>query len=293
MVDFAGWPTSLYDFREEDLGNSFAGLIVRDVDARPRAGIFPSHHTLGTAGTGWDVMIKPFVVVRRKDNTRVVIGGIDEVQAVTIPGAPNANSRIDIVWARAIDVGAGDAFETLGVSVGNPGASPVKPAIPAGAEEVIQVLSKAGNASVAQATITQTFPYTCAAGGTLIVRTTAERNAFNAATGQRVYCLADQLEYIRRNAGWERAVPAAPAVPKVARGEITFVKPGTTNKTMPITYSGFTAPPTVLLVSMTGIGAATTLNYWVSGSPTKDGANISLNKGSDTDHRIGWVAIGV
>lgn len=295
-MDFPGWPSNDYDFQEEDLGNSFAGFFARDVNGAPREGVLPSSDTLVTASTGWTVSVKPFAALRRKVGTQALVGGNSSVLSVTTPGAPAANARIDVIYGRVSDMGAGDPVESVGIAVGTPGAVPSKPILPSGTFEIATIRTSAGNTSIAQATITNTFTYTCAAGGTLTVRTIAERDAWDVAWGGRVYCLADGIEYVRKQSGgWQRSSPVPPAVPKIARGTLAFTGLGMgTAKQMAVSLAsaGFTQAPTVQLTSGTGIAIETALAFWVSGAPSKDGFNVNLAKSNGVNHTIYWTAIG-
>lgn len=112
--------------------------------------------------------------------------------AAETPGpltAQGANPRKDIVVGRVYD----DTESTSGLRTyrseyiaGTPGPSPTEPSVPPGAIKlaVIDVPASGGGSPA----VTQTYPYTTAAGGVLLVRTQAERDAIsNPYDGYAVY----------------------------------------------------------------------------------------------------------
>lgn len=82
---------------------------------------------------------------------------ITSTENVIIGAAPGANSRIDLVYLRINDPGAGGPAgntATVGVVAGTAAASPVPPALPTSAIPLAHVLVNVGNASVLNSMIT-------------------------------------------------------------------------------------------------------------------------------------------
>lgn len=288
MGEFPGFPTDGFGFHAAEVGPALAGLIARDADGIPRAGILPSRPALGAAGTGWDIVIRPFVACR-VSGRRIMLGGSDENSSVTLPGAPAANARLDVVYTRPADVGNGEQVEAVGLAIGTAAAVPTKPALPEGAIEILTARTQAGQSSAAQATLTHTFPYTCAAGGTLIVRTIAERNAWAAHDGSRVYCLADQTEYVRRDDTWGRAVPAQPRIYTMTVPTRTVSAGASSTEAITFPPGRFTTTPKVVATAW-----ATTAGFSASvGAITKDGCNVAIHNLSGSGRSIGAQVIAI
>ncbi|MEV8336970.1 hypothetical protein [Leucobacter sp. NPDC077196] len=240
MTEFPGFPSNGIDFHYEELGAALAGLIVRDGAGVPRPGVLPCRETLVTAGSGWTLNVAPFVAVRA-DGRKVLIGGTDEALQVTVAPAPSANARIDVVYSLPANVDAGDPIEAVAVRQGTAATAPVKPSIPAGAVELATFRVPAGAASAAGATITNTFPFTVAAGGRLTVRTRNEMNAWSAGDGASAYCLADKRVYERRNGAWVSAHPVS--------GRATLANlPANSARELTVSFptGSFVSPPRVI-----------------------------------------------
>lgn len=203
MTDFPGFPSNDFDWRFEELGPVIAGLIAQDTAGFPRAGILPSRVDLVRGRSDWMLDYAPFIAVRRHGRS-VLVGGTDEVGQVQISPAPAANARIDVAWTRPANIDLGEPIDTLRIATGLPAAVPSKPAIPAGAIEVAVIRVQAGATSSGQATITNGFPFTVTAGGTLPLHTEAELSGWSPLNGARAFVLATGREYVRRRGAWER-----------------------------------------------------------------------------------------
>lgn len=131
---------------------------------------------VGTVSPGWSTLTGLYQVALT----------VAETKTLTAQGA---NPRKDIVVGRVYD----DAEFTSGLRTyqseyiaGTPAPSPIEPSVPTGAIKlaVIDVPASGGGSPV----VTQTYPYTAAAGGMLVVRTQAERDALsNPYSGQQVW----------------------------------------------------------------------------------------------------------
>ncbi|EQM83430.1 hypothetical protein [Microbacterium maritypicum] len=150
-----------------------AGLIVRNADGTPRAGIFPSNANpivSGRASMGYDVA--PFLAATSRINTGVELISNDAVTIVPTTAAPSSNSRIDVIWVRAQFVQHADANNDVifGVTQGGAALTPSKPAIPVGALELATAEILSTTTTTATAVITQTHTFTAAAGGVVWLR---------------------------------------------------------------------------------------------------------------------------
>jgi len=183
MAEFPGFPGGGFDFGYAEAGAALAGLVVRDVSGNPRSGVFPSKANLITGRSDWNVDVAAFVVVRG-DGRKVLIGGADDTVQAAITPAPASNSRIDVVYALARNVDAGDASGCVHVVTGVPGPIPVKPAVPAGGVELGTVTVPATATGTSSSTIANTFKQSCAAGGVVPFRDFADRDGFAAVDGQ-------------------------------------------------------------------------------------------------------------
>lgn len=190
-----------------------AGFINPDDDRKmwggivPREGLFPDPITTAAAGvafagSGWGVSARAFGAALRRGTAPFVstygtaFSSNDGTvaNAWTIPAAPGAGSRIDLLCIRARDTVAGDSaagaptdgpggaartglpeFVVVTGTAGTPG---VRPALPAGYEEVAQITTPSGAASTAGSTIVQTYGFAHVIGGTLYFRTLAALLAY-------------------------------------------------------------------------------------------------------------------
>lgn len=201
-MEFPGFPGGGYDFGYTEAGAALAGLVVRDGSGTPRSGVIPSKASLVTGRSDWNVDVAPFVVVRG-DGPRILLGGVDASLQVAISPAPASNSRIDLVWALARNVDAGDLAGCVHVVTGVPGVAPVKPSLPAGGVELATVQVPSTATGTSGATITQTFPFTAAAGGVVPFRTSAELLAWSAMDSQTAVDLSTGIRYQRVLGAWE------------------------------------------------------------------------------------------
>lgn len=185
-----------------------AGLVARNADGTPRAGVFPAGTAplvTGRASMGYDVA--PFLAATSRINTGVELIANDAVTVVTTTAAPASNSRIDVIWVRSQFAQHTDANNDVvfGVTQGAPAAIPGKPVIPAGALELATATILSTTTTTATVVITQTHPFTAAAGGTVWVRNAAEMAAWAAPNGAKVLRLDTGFEWSRVDGAWVHA----------------------------------------------------------------------------------------
>lgn len=181
------------------------GLFTRNSDGSARVGVLPAHTNplvTGRASMGYDIAAFNAVTARTAAGAEQIAN--DGSVTVATTAAPGSNSRIDVIWVRAQFQVLGDASNDVvfGVTQGNAAVSPVKPAIPAGALELATatIPSTATTTLSSGVVITQTHPYTAAAGGTVLARSRAELEAWSAPVGAVARALDTGLEWVRRPA---------------------------------------------------------------------------------------------
>lgn len=208
-----GFPSASGTVDPQDLRYDLAGLIVRDTAGLPRAGVFPRHaDALVNSRSDLKVDVLAFEAAAVRGSQGPVFIANDGTVQVTIPTAPVANSRYDIVYAKQNDSVAPNADANsnpiLGVYSGAASPSPSMATaiagIPAGALPLAAILLPTGKTATNQSgvVITQIFPYTCASGGVLWFRTDTERDAFSAENGQIAFLVDDQEMIRRANDDW-------------------------------------------------------------------------------------------
>ena len=84
---------------------------------------------------------------------------------LTVATADTANPRIDIVVAAVNDLGTSGSTGSVQIITGTPASSPSVPAAPANSITLAQIAVAANATSITSANITDTRPYTVAAGG--------------------------------------------------------------------------------------------------------------------------------
>lgn len=284
MMEFPGFPSNDFDWHFEEVGAALAGLVIRDRSGFPRPGVLPSNVTLLTRGSGWTVQVAPHVAVRGKGRM-VLVGGATEPVTVDVVSAPNANSRIDVVYTRPADVGASEDIAAVGVAIGTPAAVPSKPSIPEGAVELGTVRSAAGNTGISQATLTNTFQFTASAGGTLIVRAVADLNTADLPDGYRAFVIATGREYLRRGGKWLRE-PIVWATTGSVPG--TNNKEGTARVNFPASL--FPSAPAVTVTPQTTVPGSANVTIGASGI-SASGCTVYLGRLSNQTTPFSLVAV--
>lgn len=183
------------------------GRFVRNADGTVRTGVLPAHTNplvTGRASMGYDIAAFNAVTSRTAAGAEEIAN--DATATVITTAAPGANSRIDVIWVRAqfaSPVAADPNNDVVfGVTQGTAALSPVKPAIPAGALELATATILSTTTTTATAVITQTHQYTAAAGGLVLARSNAERDAWVAAEQARVRVLSSGVEFRREGSTW-------------------------------------------------------------------------------------------
>lgn len=198
-----------------DTRRTTAGLVARNADGTPRAGVFPSGTTpivTGRASMGYD--IAPFLAATSRINTGVELIANDAVTLLAPAGyaAPSANSRIDVIWVRSQFMQHADTNNDVvfGLTQGTAAPVPTKPTIPQGALELATAEILSTTTTTATVVITQTHPFTAAAGGTVWMRNAAEMAAWAAPNGAKVLRLDIGFEFERVGGAWVNFLAKTP-----------------------------------------------------------------------------------
>lgn len=168
----------------EDHKLAQAGLVVKDTAGKIRPGLFwEGTETIvaGKANMSYDVARFTAALSRGASSGAVLLANDGVVNVVTT-AAPGSNSRYDVVyvWQREFSLDGTDSEPVIGVVQGTAAASPTVPSLAAfpGAVELARILVPAGvTATNSGTTITQTAPFTAAAGGVVPFRTKVEMDA--------------------------------------------------------------------------------------------------------------------
>ena len=192
-----------------DLRRDLEGLVARNSAGVMRAGVFPDHLSpLVTGRSDMKVNIGDFRAVQNRGGA-VLLANVGTDTSVTLPAAPGTNKRIDLIYVTMRSTALADTASTpvFGFVQGTASATPVAPSLPANLSTAIplatvEIPAGATTTLSAGVVITQVYPYTALAGGTVVVRNNVELAAWTPADGARAYCVADGSEYVRASAGW-------------------------------------------------------------------------------------------
>lgn len=193
-----------------DARRDMSGLFVCDkTTMMPIAGILDrSQDNLVTGNSGsMSVTVHPFNAVLNRYGALLIQN--DGNVNVPLAAAPSANSRIDVIYVKQNEKRSpmSDASDapTFGVVKGTASATPVAPAVPAGALALAQVLLPAGvsNTAAAGVAITQTYVGAAMKGGMLRVQNSGQRDAMaTVPDGTLLHNAADGCDYIRKGGKW-------------------------------------------------------------------------------------------
>lgn len=192
-----------------DLRRDLEGMVVRNAAGVMRAGVFPDHlNPIVTGRSDMKVNIGDFRAVQNRGGA-VLLANVGTDTSVTLPAAPGANKRIDLIYLTMRSAALGDAASTpiFGFVQGTASATPVAPPLPANLSTAIplatvEIPAGATTTLSAGVVITQVYPYTALAGGVVPVRNTVELAAWTPADGARAYCISDSSEYVRGGGAW-------------------------------------------------------------------------------------------
>jgi hypothetical protein len=170
--------------------------------------------------------------------------------------APGANSRIDIIygWQRDFALDGTNSDALVAVKSGTAAVSPVAPVLPVGAVEIARATVGAGITATTSATITNTIPFTAAAGATVVARNLAELGlASGWNDGVEVLLMDSGMSLLHAAGGWVPSRPNTTGANRLFGAQNQFTNAGG--------YASFpvSADATALQTSFTKYGAATRL----------------------------------
>lgn len=179
-------------------------------------GVLRGMQVTGTDGWAYRVAAGVVTFVRGAGDG-VIVSANDSATSVGTDPAPSTGSRWDLIWARHLDVDAGDPSSEpmFGVTSSTAAGTPSKPynAVPAGATVLAEALMPASSLSAANASIRQVALPVAAHGGINYVPNATVRNALAAAWDPAVPLYVHrkdatdgfELEYTENGTAW-RAV---------------------------------------------------------------------------------------
>lgn len=262
------------------------GEIVKTAANTIRAGLFwdgSATVVSGKANMSYDV--RAFTCVTSRGSTAGAVKlSNDAVYNVATTAAPGSNSRYDVVyvWQREYSLDGTDSNPVIGVVQGTAAASPSVPSLSSfpGAIELARILVPSGvTATNSGTTITQTAPFTAAAGAVVPVRTTTERDAGSWIESQVIWLL-DTDKYQRYDgSAWADLVPTGGTVIVVPTSVAVGSGSGSVATTGKVTFS------LASTVSVNGCFTSTYENYLVIASFSHStSANASMRlRASGTD----------
>lgn len=193
-----------------DARRDMSGLFVCDkTSMMPIAGILDrSQDNLVTGNSdSMSVTVHPFNAVLNRYGALLLQNDGDV--KVPLSAAPSANSRIDVVYVKQNEsrspMSDGSDSPIFGVVKGVAAATPVAPAVPAGALALAQVLLPAGvsNTAAAGVVITQSYIGAALKGDKLLVQTSEQRDAITRVPeGTVLHNVADGCDYVRKGNKW-------------------------------------------------------------------------------------------
>lgn len=267
-----------------------------------RSGLFydgVSNIVTGAANMSYNVAAFTAVSSRGPGQGAVLFANDGTVNVATT-AAPGSNSRIDVVyvWQREFALDGGSTAPVIGVVQGTPASSPAVPSLSAfpGAIELARITVPAGvTATNSGATITQTAPFTAAAGGVVTFRTIAERDAAAMPNGTVAFVLNTGDISRRVSGAWRRSDTTITGTINIAGASLTSTgNVGTTAYWGAATImfgQTFAQPPAVTVdVETTGAVAFTQVLSVTTTGLTFRVTRIGAVPGN-LDYR--WSAVGV
>jgi hypothetical protein len=221
--------------------------------------VFPRHaNPLVTSRATLGVDVAAFEAALVRGNGPLFIQN-DGTVTVPVGAAPASNSRYDVVYVKQnesvapyADANNSPVFGFVsGTAAASPSLSAALALVPAGGLPLAAVLipSTATTTQSAGVVITQQFPYTAAAGGTILFRNAADRDAFAGGEGQHGWLIDEDRPYFYSGSAW-----------KTNGVDHTVSVAGTASGTLPIASSWIAlGPSTTIPVAPFGAG----VNYTV------------------------------
>lgn len=194
-----------------NLRRDLEGSVVRSASGVMRAGLFPGSATLLVTGRAdMKVDVADFRGVQNRGGAIFLAN--DGVAQVTLDAAPASNKRIDLVYVFQQSTTLGDAADVpvFGVVKGTASATPSVPSLPSAVATAIplatvEIPAGATTTSSAGVVISQVFPWTAMAGGTVHVRNSVELAAWAPVDGSTAFNIQTGRIHTRVGGAWVEA----------------------------------------------------------------------------------------
>lgn len=212
-----------------------AGLIETDGSGVARAGVFPAHtNAIVTARSDMNVDIAAFQGCAVQFGGPVLLANDGTIQLPSVLVSPGSGTNYYVVYVKQNESTAPgtDANNNViaGASLSTASFTAARSALPAGAVELatVQVPSGVAATNAAGVTITQSFQYTAAEGGVVLVRNSTELAAWSPADGALAYQIDTKAYMSRVGGAWLPSASGGPHVVFARTAAFNF----TTTKTI-------------------------------------------------------------
>ena len=195
-----------------------AGLIETNGSGVARAGLFPAHtNAIVTARSDMNVDIAAFQGCAVQFGGPVLLANDGTIQLPSVLVSPGSGTNYYVVYVKQNESTAPgtDANNNVlaGATLSTASFTAARSALPAGALELatVQVPSGVAATNAVGVTITQSFQYTAAEGGVVLVRNSTELAAWTPGDGAVVFQLDTGGFYVRKSGGWVLVPGSSPA----------------------------------------------------------------------------------
>lgn len=180
------------------------------VQAQSGVRVGPGNPGEVSPGSGLSVQVNPFHGVIQDGSSAV--GGaylvtLDATKTVPLEPAEETTSRVDLVVAELVKQDEENPSGFVVRAVRGADGSQDPPATPPGAIALATVAVTAGAGQISASDITDTRPWTCAAGGILRIRDASDRPTVGLHAGLYVHNWAEGVLEMYDGSAWRRFVP--------------------------------------------------------------------------------------
>lgn len=207
MTALPGWPAVSGAATFQHIRRALAGQVVKNTAGVLRKGILPINTTALVTGTAtMNVAVGGFVAVL--DRNGAIFLANDGAVNVLLSSAPASGSRWSVVYVKQRETEAPFSDSVAGPIIDKVESTTSEAAaralLPAGALElaVVQVNAGSSATNAVGVTITQTYPYTAMEGGSVLLRSQAEQDAWTPHDGSTVFRLDSEISYVRDSGEW-------------------------------------------------------------------------------------------
>lgn len=205
MTARPGWPAVSGAATFQDIRRALAGQVVKTTAGVLRKGLLPIGTGALLAGTAtMNVAVAAFVAVL--DRNGAIFLANDGTVNVLLSSAPASGSRWSVVYVKQRETEApfsdGVAGPIIDKVESTTSEAAARALLPAGALELglVKVDAGAANTNAVGVTITETVPYTAMEGGTVLLRSQVEQDAWTPHDGSLAFRI-DEGVHLRRTGG--------------------------------------------------------------------------------------------